>query len=120
MSDPKTLSQILRIVRDVQFPGHSFVLVEKGDGFLLRLTYLEADIDTGVPEVQESRQHYIDPLMSETEIVSTAFLCVMRSMEHKTREHFTYKGHRVQSPHFSISGRIEMCMARDFDGEEPR
>lgn len=47
MAKKKTRLQIEKIVKDVQFGDESFVLLDKGDGYLLQLRYLEADIDIG-------------------------------------------------------------------------
>jgi len=118
MAKRKTREQIERIIAQVQFNEEKFVLLSKGDGFLLQLTYHEKDIETGKLALQKSRKHYISPFMTETEIVDTVFYCVLRSVEHRVREHFLYKGERVRSPHFSIEARISMAYTRMFDKRE--
>lgn len=113
----KTRAEIEEIISRVAFMDRKFRLLDKGDGYLLQLEYYEADIDdpTGPPLLQRSRKWYISPHMTETEIVETAFTMCVRSMYHITREHFTYKGARVYSPHFDIEARLEMAGSKRFD-----
>jgi hypothetical protein len=111
----KTGPEIVAIVNGIAFMGGQFVVMEKGDGYLLQLLYDEPDVETGKIETQKTRKHYVSPWMTETEIVDTAFYCAVRSMEHRAREHFTYKGLRVHSPHFSIVGREQLCAYKCFD-----
>lgn len=119
MAKPRTFEQIKEILNHVRFLDRSFHLYRKGDGFLLQIHYMEADIETGNIELQKSRKHYVSPFMTETEIVDTAFYAVMRSMEHTTREHFLYKGELVKSPHFHIDAILAVAKDGLFDGREP-
>lgn len=112
---PKTFDDVRYIVMQICIPDCSLRLLEKGDGYLVQVLYNEADIETGKVELQKSRKHYITQWMTETEIVDTVFYAAMRSAEHRVREHFTYKGRRVQSPHFDINWRLEGCDAERFD-----
>lgn len=114
----KSRKEIEAILANIRFLDRKFLLLDKSDGFLLQLSYEEADIDTNELKKQKSRKYYVSPYMTETEIVDTAFFCVMRSQEHVTREHFLYKGYRVQSPHFSIGGRLDLCTMKQFDRRE--
>lgn len=111
----KTLRDIQSILENISFKDRAFHVTPKGDGFLVQLSYYEADVETGNVELQKSRKHHVSPWMTETEIVDTAFYMVMRSQEHVTREHFTYYGQRVRSPHFHIEARLEMCDRHEFD-----
>jgi len=88
-----------------------FVLHEQGDNFTVCVTYWENNVDTGHHEKQESRRWLIKHNACETEIVDTAFACVMRSYDHVVQEHFMYDGYRVFSPHFDLQQRIEMAAA---------
>jgi hypothetical protein len=114
----KTREEIEMILKCINYEDRVFTLVEKGDGFLLQLSYYERDIETHKTELQKSRKHYVSPFMAESEIVETAFLCASRSSEHVLREHFTYKGERVYSPHFDVKARLQMCERRAFDRRE--
>jgi hypothetical protein len=116
---PKTYQEIEAILREVAFPDRRFLLHVKGDGFLLQVTYMEADVETGVVEEQRARKWYISPFSTETEIVETALLAIQRSMMHVVGEHFTYRGRRVYSPHFHIENRVELCDLGAFDQRPP-
>lgn len=111
----KTKTEIEEIVKRISFMDRTFRVLEKGDGFLLQLSYYEPDIETGKLELQRARKWYVSPWMTETEIVETAFAACRRSMDHVLKEHFTYRGERVYSPHFDINARLKMCKDKRFD-----
>lgn len=112
-----TKQEIQEILDRVSFMDRKFRLLEKGDGYLLQMRYMENDVedpDKG-PVLQSTRKYYISPFMIEEEVVETAWLCVQRSMLHVASEHFTYKGRRIYSQHFSLSARIEACDMGEFN-----
>lgn len=111
----KSKEDILKIISGVKFMDRTFRLMAKGDGYLLQLSYYEADIETGKRALQKARKWYISPWMTETEIVETAFAACRRSMDHVLKEHFTYQGERVYSPHFDVQARLKMCKDKKFD-----
>jgi len=78
-------------------------------GWYLQVIYFEPDIDTGQVELQKSRKWVIELDASETDVVHTAFAAVMRSYDHVVQEHFTYKGKRIYSPHFSVEDRLKIA-----------
>jgi hypothetical protein len=120
MAQRKLTEKSLRaILNNVTFPDRTWVVTCKADGWMLQVSYYEEDIETGLVELQKSRKYYVSPFSTETEVVDTCFLCLMRSFEHVIREHFLYKGRRVQSPHFSMSARIEMCDRLMYDKRKP-
>jgi len=115
----KTLDEIRAVLDGVSFMDRTFRLLPKGDGFLLQIEYMEADIDNPAdpkPVLQRARKWYVSPFSTETEIVETAFKAVKTSMMHVVKEHFAYKGRRVYSPHFQVDARIRMCDEGSFDG----
>lgn len=119
MKQPKkTRQQIQKILDQIKFRDRKFRLLDKGDGFLLQMSYFEPDVEAdsnAEPVLQSTRKYYISPYMTTSEIVETAWLCVQRSQLHVASEHFTYEGKRVYSQHFNIAGRIELCDNDDFD-----
>jgi hypothetical protein len=119
MAHRKTRDEIEAVIARVRYEDRIFTLTPKGDGYLLQLSYYEADVETGKRELQKSRKHYVSPFSTETEIVETAFLCASRSSEHVLREHFTYMGERIYSPHFHVTARLDMCGLERFDKREP-
>jgi len=119
MAKAKSRDEIEAILEKVKYEDRLFALLKKGDGYLLQLSYYERCVETGRVELQKSRKHFISPFMTESEIVETAFLCAQRSSEHVLREHFTYAGERIYSPHFHVNARLAMCREKMFDKREP-
>ena len=122
MSQPKlTKEHIQACLNDVEFLDRKFHVMEKGDGFLIQMSYMEADVEHPElgPQEQKTRKWYASPYMTESELVETVWAMVVRSQMHVTAEHFKYKGRRVYSPHFDVQARIEMCDAERFDCREP-
>lgn len=115
----KSRAEILAILADVALPNRTFELLDKGDGYLLRMTYNEACVITGKTELQKTRKWYISGYANESEIVETAYACAVRSAIHVVSEHFTYKGRRVYSPHFDIHRRMSACDDGAYDARLP-
>jgi hypothetical protein len=117
-----TRDEIQNILNGVRFMDRKFLLLEKGDGFLVQMSYMEPDVDhpENGPMEQKTRKWYISPFMSESEIVETCWACVLRSQQHVASEYFQYKGRRVYSQHFDVNTRIHMCEEFKFDGRMPR
>lgn len=121
MQTKLTEADIRSILDKVAFMDRKFLLMQKGDGFLVQMEYLEPDVDVpgSEPTSQKTRKWYVSPFMTESEIVETCWAMVCRSQMHIAGEHFTYKGKRVYSPHFDVNGRIYLCEHDSFDGREP-
>jgi len=79
-------------------------------GWHLQVCYDEPDVDTNKVEPQKSREWFISETATETDVVDTAFAAVMRSYDHVVKEHFTYKGLRIYSPHFTTAQRLAMAV----------
>lgn len=116
-----TIEHIREALKDVSFKDRKFLVMEKGDGYLLQMSYMEEDVvnpGTGAVE-QKTRKWYVSPYMTESELVETCWAMVVRSQMHVTAEHFMYKGRRVYSPHFDVNARIQLCDEERFDCREP-
>jgi hypothetical protein len=100
---------LLAILADIKILDRLFIATPTRNGWHLQVTYNEADIDTGKLEQQYSRKWFIADEATESDVVDTAFAAVMRSYDHVVQEHFTYKGKRVFSPHFTIEQRLAMA-----------
>lgn len=121
MSQPKlTREHIQEVLDQVSFQDRKFLLIEKQDGFLVQMSYLEPDIDKpgSEPIEQKTRKWYISPYMTESEIVETCFAMVCRSQMHIAGEYFQYRGRRVYSPHFDVNARIELCDNNRYEVRE--
>jgi hypothetical protein len=107
------IDEMRAVVRKVAFPEYEFSVVESMHGFVyLRAEYDEADTLTGIIERQYTRRWPLSPDMTESEVVSTAFKCVFTSMEHKTREWFTYKNAAIYQPHYNVDDLLAICQKR--------
>ena len=108
-----TLEDIRDIVRSCKYPEYQFeVLDNQEHGALLRAVYKEADVHSGQPETQKTRKWYISQNSVKSEIVQTALKCVLTSMEHRCREHFTFDGENVYGPHFDCDTLVQMAKNR--------
>jgi hypothetical protein len=68
----------------------------------LRAEWMGADAETGNLEKQQSRKWFLDKHMVKTEVIQTAFLCVLKAEEHEIREGFKYKGKAPFNSHIDI------------------
>lgn len=118
----KTLSEVQEIIGRVKFMDRTFHVEERAGGFMIQVQYMELDVDDPEargPTLQKARKWYVSSFSTDTEIVETAFAACRRSMDHVLKEHFTYKGRRVYSPHFDVEARVRMCDEGAFDGRIP-
>ena len=100
-----------KAINDVSFEAYRFVIAEGERGVYLKAEYDEEDVYTHKRAVQHTRAWILTPAMTKSEIVQTAFKCVITSMEHRAREGFLYKGARVFGPHFDIDDLWAVCQA---------
>ncbi len=49
----------------------------------------------------------------KSEIVATAFKCILTSMEHRCREWFLYKGKAIYQPHYNVDALHAICDQRE-------
>lgn len=115
MTYPLSTERLRSIIDRVQYKDRTLLSGVLGEGHYVQVSYQEADIHTGVMETQYGRKWYLHPHASETEVVETCFKAIRVSNDHVLKEHFTYRGRRVYSPHFDINARIQMCDEDKFD-----
>jgi len=102
------------VVAECSFPEYKLQVAVSRTGFVyLQAHYDEVDTVTGVVEPQYTRRWLLAPEMTKSEIVATAFKCVLTSMEHKTREWFLYRGRAVYQPHQDVDKLWETCRQSD-------
>jgi hypothetical protein len=107
----QTYDRILQIVNNVKFPGYNFELDVGGYGndfYYVQVYYDEPDVMTGINETQYGRKWLIEPDATEGQIVSTLFKAILTSLEHRCREHFTYRQVPVFCPHFDINDLVDL------------
>lgn len=116
-----TKTQLQSILNDITIFDRTFEIADaaaysatgREGGWLVRVVYDEPDIKTGVPETQRARRWFISENETVDDVINTVFAAVMRSYDHVVREHFTYKGQRVFSPHFPIADRLALAAKGD-------
>ena len=84
-----------------------------GGGFYIQLRYIEQDIGTGNPQDQHGRKWYVSSHSVKSEVVQTVLKAALTSAEHQCREHFTYRGVQIFSPHLSVDKLVEMASGKD-------
>lgn len=109
----KTREEMLRILADVKFPFYTFTVGDKNGFLFLQARYMDLDIDTATQTEQTTRKWYLSPYMTRSELVQTALKCVLTSMEHRTREHFKYRGKRIFGPHLDCDALWEISDKTD-------
>jgi hypothetical protein len=110
-----TIKEMKSIVDQCDFPDYSFKVDVDGRGEIyLRASYMDRDTVTNKPEIQWTRKWLLSPEQLPSEIVQTAFKCIITSHEHRVREWFTFKKHPVYCPHFDVEGLIELCEQKRF------
>jgi len=109
-------------LEDCKYPAYTFHAIVDGRGEMyLQAAYMEPDIDKpegSPPEIQLTRRWFISPEMSKSELVQTAFKCIMTSMEHRVREHFKYRGELIFGPHFDVDGLYQLASQRQLASRE--
>lgn len=100
------------ILSRVSVPGYTLHARIVYQYFTLWATYVEPDIETGVPAIQRTRDWLIHASDTEHQIVQTALKCVLTSAEHRIREAFTYKGQRIFGPHYDLDELVMLCEAK--------
>lgn len=111
-----TIDEANEILGNVEFFNYVFTAKNDSRGTMyMQAVYDEPDIITGIVEPQHTRRWLLSPTMVKSELVQTAFKCALTSMEHRTREHFLYKGERVYGPHFDVEALVEIARAKRLD-----
>ena len=102
-------NEIENVIKDVYYPEYTFRLENQNGTFLLSASYDEQDIHSGEIELQRTRKWFISEHVCKSEIVQTCLKCVLTSMEHRVREHFTYKGKLPFGPHWNVETLTNMA-----------
>ena len=109
------IEEMRAVVAQIRFEDYSFEVGEKNGVPYLRASYTEPDIITHEPTLQRTRKWMLSSHAVKSELVQTAFKCVLTSMEHRAREGFLYKGERVYGPHFDVEALVEIARQKRLD-----
>lgn len=108
-----TNGEIQSVLSECAFPKYTIYVAQSSHGYTyIQACYVEADTITGDMEMQYTRRWSVNPMMTKSEIVATAFKCVLTSMEHKTREWFLYRGKAIYQPHYDVDVLHSVCEER--------
>lgn len=118
---PSSLSaRITEVLSRVKYPGWTWLVQDGHGGTYFKGLFYNSDPRTGLIERQETRKWLVSPHMTDSEVVHTALKCVLTGVEHEVREHFTYRGRRVFSPHFNVEALVSICdEGQDTAGARP-
>lgn len=111
--------QVREVLALCHFPGYTFAMygtfaADEGP------TYLQARFDApcttaGDMQPQSTRKWLLSPHMTRSEIVQTAFKCVLTAVEHEAREGFRYRGQCIFGPHFDVEALVALRKADLLD-----
>jgi hypothetical protein len=102
------IDMALRIL-DVKFPGYTFCVHVHDSKAYLQAEFHSPCTQTGQLILQKTRKWQLSEHMTESELIQTAFKCMLTAIEHEAREQFKYKGRPVYGPHFDVTALIELC-----------
>jgi hypothetical protein len=99
------LSEIQEIVSKIKFGKWVFHVKVGHGGMHLQAEFAARDAcftDRSAIYLQTTRKWLISPYMTKSEVVQTAFKCVLTAVEHETREFFLYRNKAIFGPHFDV------------------
>lgn len=101
-----TEDQISDILMEIEFfpfdNAFAFVIMPKGDGFLLQVLAGVKDNKTGKASTQKGGKYYISSHAIKDEVVMTAWKACQDYVIHECREAFKYKGQAIFGPHHNV------------------
>ena len=106
------------VINGIHFPGYTFNVLDSG-GYSGKVS-LQAEFhapctDTGKLTLQKTHQWFLSEHMTDSEVVQTAFKCVLTAIEHEAREQFKYKGQAIFGPHFNVNDLAELAKSGSKD-----
>ena len=104
-----TIDQVTDALRRCAFPGYSFTVYGdfgKGGDCYLQARFMAPCAVGGEAMPQTTRKWRLSQHMTASEIVQTAFKCVLTAVEHEAREQFTYRGQAIFGPHFDVEALV--------------
>jgi hypothetical protein len=110
-----TRAEIESIVADIVYKDWTFYIGEKDETLYLQVQFDVRDSLTKELMSHRGRKWLLSEFMVKSEVVQTAFLAALTAEEHECREHFTYKGERIFSPHFDVEALRELSEAKRFE-----
>lgn len=116
-----SLTTTFGVLQRCRFPGYLWNLIRTGGthenncGYLLSASFAAPDSEKpdSPPVEQKTRQWYIAPDSTDSQIVQTALKCILTSVEHEARECFRYNGKAIFGPHLDAEFLWTIADMRD-------
>lgn len=109
-----SLAQLEALLADVHYGVNGQWLFRAGvmgEGLFLQMQFVALG-PTGTTDgatIQRGRKWYVSRFSTDGEVIQTALKAVLTALEHEARELFTYKGHAIFGPHFSIDALVRLA-----------
>lgn len=110
------LERLNGILKHIKFENYTWGIEGAYHEWRIFGIYEEEDIYTKQVQQQYTRSWLLHSDMTDSDIVQTIFKLCATSMEHRLREHFTYKDARVFGPHFDVEDLVQLCQTRENAG----
>lgn len=112
----QTLENVNKIISLIQYKDWKFVVLTKGDGFLIQVQFMGEDTDgSGQMELQKCRKWFISQHSGDSEIIRSCFLAIRQAEEHELCERFLYKGQQIYNPHLDMDRMADFITAKPFE-----
>lgn len=112
-------SRLREVLKRLKFPGYVFNASRTMDTVTVFVTYIEPDVFTGVDEKQQGRSWVIEYDWNDVQIIQTCLKAVLTSLEHRAREHFTYDGHAILNPHYTLEQLVAFSEGQERKEGKP-
>lgn len=104
-----TLERLEKLVGKISFRDYQFLVMGKGDGFLLQIQFVARDnFRPNRVEIQRCRKWYISSNSCRGEVIRTAWKAVEAAVLHEAQEQFLYKGRAIYDPHLDPDAVAEV------------
>lgn len=110
------------IVSRITYKAWEFIVLKKGDGFLLQPQFLAWDHTNPKatePVWQKCRKWYVSSHSCEAEVVRTVYKAIEAAELHELQEHFKFDGQSIFGPHVSPED-LALVLALGFVGLNER
>ena len=105
-----TPGEMRKVLELCQYPGYTYHLSEvMYESPYLVCTYDEPNGVTGKTEQRVTRRWMLTPEITPSELVETAFRCVLTAMEQRVREMFAYRGRPVMDWNHDVEMLVGVC-----------
>src|SRR5262245_45007952 len=103
-----SLDTVKELVSQITYPTFKFEIGQDEWQPYLQISCNSFDTRTGDPFAWKGRKWRLSYHMTDGEIVQTALMAVLASLEHEARELFLYKGVSVFDPHYDIDKLVAL------------